>query len=112
VFSDFLAGERETDMPPHHPPSPRMLSAWTAVMRRRFSRSERLAESWASWEWRWERWRGLLEERVEVAVLLWLVVLVECDWRGGAWWCGVREVGAGLWDMVEVVIGEGCEVLG
>lgn len=45
---DFL--RRGTHSPPCQLPSPRMHSAWTLVIRRRFSVLERLAESWASCE--------------------------------------------------------------
>ena len=37
-------------------------------MRTRFSRSDRLAESWASWEWRWLRCLVLAEEAEVVEV--------------------------------------------
>lgn len=57
---------RSTHRAPHQPPRPRILSACTAVTRTRCSRSERCAESWASWEWRWLRCRVLAEE-AEVA---------------------------------------------
>lgn len=43
---------RYTHMPPCHAPSPRILSACTLVIRTRFSVSARLADNWASCEWR------------------------------------------------------------
>jgi hypothetical protein len=40
--------------PPCQAPKPLTLSACTLVIRNRFSRSARFAESWASWAWRWD----------------------------------------------------------
>lgn len=49
--------ERGADGDTHSPacqlPSPRIASAWTLVIRSRFSVSAKLAESWASCEWSW-----------------------------------------------------------
>ena len=55
------------------PPRSRICSAWTAVIRTRSSRSERLDWSWASCELRCENWRCLpievaAEEEVDVEV--------------------------------------------
>lgn len=44
--------EQKTHSPPCQAPKPRTDSACTLVMRSRFSRSARLAESCASWAWR------------------------------------------------------------
>lgn len=45
-------GGGKTHNPPCQLPKPRMHSACTLVIRRRFSVSARLADSCASWEWR------------------------------------------------------------
>lgn len=45
AFSVALGAQDRTYKPPCQLPSPRMHSAWTLVMRRRFSVSEMLAES-------------------------------------------------------------------
>ncbi len=54
--------ERETYSPACQLPSPRMASACTLVMRKRFSVSARLAESWASCDWSWA-WRSRMAIR-------------------------------------------------
>lgn len=67
-----------------------MLSACTAVMRNRFSKSAMFAVSWASWECRWESWRGFCEEgavlmREPVLVGRWIPDISEGFGADGIW---------------------------
>lgn len=51
---------KSTYIPPAYPPNPFMLSACTAVIRSKFSKSDIFAVSCASCAWRWESWRDLV----------------------------------------------------
>lgn len=54
--------------PPCQLPSPRMHSAWTLVMRRRFSVSERLLESCASCECSWVCTKDISLTRMHIVI--------------------------------------------
>ncbi|KAL9051614.1 MAG: hypothetical protein Q9162_005920 [Coniocarpon cinnabarinum] len=96
--------------PPVQPPNDRILSACTAVIRTKFSKSERLAESCASCEWRWFRCRALAVAAgvvdVEGRELEVLRGAMEARGWEGAWEFDIVDVDGELDELSEWKYGE------
>ena len=86
---------RRTHRPPLQPPSSRMNSAWTAVMRARFSRSARCACNCASCACRCASWRGLIAAAAAIVAVV--PVAGASDARGAGAVGGIASAGKSMW---------------